>query len=245
MHPPNPKREYRKLPAVDALLREPPITLLVAQYGQEQVADTLRALLTGARQAIDKGRPAPEPNVWPQLLDDALTQSAIPSLRPVINASGVIVHTNLGRAPLSLAARRAVAEITTGYSNLEYDLTEGARGSRHDHARDLLCELTGAEDALILNNNAGAVYLVLAALCREGEVLISRGQLVEIGGGFRIPDVLRQSGATLVEVGTTNRTHARDYSAALSLQTAAIMRVHSSNFRQVGFVTEADLHTIG
>jgi L-seryl-tRNA(Ser) seleniumtransferase len=158
-------------------------------------------------------------------------------LRPVINATGVIVHTNLGRAPLSEAALAAVQAIASGYSNLEYELAPGTRGSRHDHARRLLCELTGAEDALVVNNNAAAVYLVLAALCQGREVLISRGQLVEIGGGFRIPDVLRQSGARLVEVGTTNRTHRHDFVQAITAETAAIMRVHSSNFRQVGFVT--------
>ena len=170
-----------------------------------------------------------------------LAAADLPSLRPVINATGVIVHTNLGRAPLSEAALAAVQAVAAGYSNLEYELAAGARGSRHDHARRLLCELTGAEDALVVNNNAAAVYLVLAALCQGREVLISRGQLVEIGGGFRIPDVLRQGGARLVEVGTTNRTHLHDFVQALTAETAAIMRVHSSNFRQLGFVTMPSL----
>jgi L-seryl-tRNA(Ser) seleniumtransferase len=236
--------EYRKLPAVDALLHMPAIALLAAEVGAERMTETLRSLLAQARAAIAAGQPAPDPDAWPALAEDALTHAMRPSLRPVINATGVIVHTNLGRAPLSSAARQAVNEVAAGYSNLEYDLEGGARGSRYDHARAALCELTGAEDALIVNNNAGAVYLVLAALCAGREVLISRGQLVEIGGGFRIPDVLRQSGARLVEVGTTNRTHVRDFVAALSPQTAAIMRVHSSNFRQIGFVTEPRLEEL-
>jgi L-seryl-tRNA(Ser) seleniumtransferase len=236
--------EYRKLPAVDALLRMPAIALLAAEVGAEHMTETLRSLLAEARAAIAAGRPAPQSDAWPALAEDALAQVMQLSLRPVINATGVIVHTNLGRAPLSAAARQAVNDVAAGYSNLEYDLEAGARGSRYDHARAALCELTGAENALIVNNNAGAVYLVLAALCAGREVLISRGQLVEIGGGFRIPDVLRQSSARLVEVGTTNRTHVRDFAAALSPETAAVMRVHSSNFRQIGFVTEPKLEEL-
>ncbi|MFN8487116.1 MAG: L-seryl-tRNA(Sec) selenium transferase [Caldilineaceae bacterium] len=233
--------EYRKLPAVDALLREPGVALLLHQYGQGQITATLRALLAQARQAIAHGQAAPERSQWTAYLATVLAQNNLPSLRPVINATGVLIHTNLGRAPLSDAACAAVSTVASGYSNLEYNLAAGQRGSRHDHARHLLCELTGAEDAIVLNNNAAAVYLVLATFCQGREVLISRGQLVEIGGGFRIPDVLRQSGAHLVEVGTTNRTYGRDFSEALSPTTAAIMRVHSSNFRQIGFVTMPEL----
>ena len=229
--------EYRKLPAVDALLRQPEVMLLAAAYGESHVADAIRSVLVEARQAIAAGEPAPLPVTLPALIQAHLAAAELPSLRPVINATGVIVHTNLGRAPLSEAALAAVQAIASGYSNLEYELAQGTRGSRHDHARRLLCDLTGAEDALVVNNNAAAVYLVLAALCQGREVLISRGQLVEIGGGFRIPDVLRQSGARLVEVGTTNRTHLRDFVQAITAETAAIMRVHSSNFRQLGFVT--------
>ena len=236
--------EYRKLPAVDALLRLPAIALLAAEAGTQTVTETLREILAQARADIAAGGSAPEPDAWPVLAADALAESMLPSLRPVINATGVIVHTNLGRAPLSAAARQAVHEAVAGYSNLEYDLEAGSRGSRYDHSRAALCELTGAEDALIVNNNAGAVYLVLAGLCAGRDVLISRGQLVEIGGGFRIPDVLRQSGARLVEVGTTNRTYGRDYALALTPETAAIMRVHSSNFRQIGFVAEPQLEEL-
>lgn len=233
--------EYRKLPAVDTLLHEPTIALLAAHYGQPQVTSTIRELLATARQAVRSGQPAPEREQWANQIEAELAQANLPSLRSVINATGVIIHTNLGRAPLSEAACQAITEVSRGYNNLEYNLVAGERGSRHDHARTLLCELTGAEDAIVVNNNAAAVYLVLAALCQGRQVLISRGQLVEIGGGFRIPDVLRQSGAQLVEVGTTNRTHARDFLEALTPQAAAMMRVHSSNFRQLGFVAMPEL----
>jgi L-seryl-tRNA(Ser) seleniumtransferase len=164
-----------------------------------------------------------------------------PTLRPAINATGVIVHTNLGRAPLSAEARAAMNAVAQGYSNLEYDLEDGRRGSRYVHAEQILCELTGAEAALAVNNNAAAVLLILMTFAQDREVIISRGQLVEIGGGFRIPDVMRQSGAALVEVGTTNRTYARDYEAAITENTAALMRVHRSNFRLVGFIHEPSL----
>lgn len=233
--------EYRKLPAVDAVLRSEQAAALAGIYGTAQVTATLRDLLDAARRAIGQGNPAPDPEGWPDRLAAALEGVFQPTLRPVINATGVIVHTNLGRAPLSDAALDAVRSVSLGYSNLEYDLAQGQRGSRHDHARTLVQTLTGAEDALVVNNNAGAVYLVLAAHCQGREVVISRGQLVEIGGGFRIPDVLRQSGARLVEVGTTNRTYGSDYDAALNADSAAIMRIHSSNFRQTGFVAQPDL----
>ncbi len=159
-----------------------------------------------------------------------------PNLRPVINATGVIINTNLGRAPLSQAALAAIQEAAGGYSNLEYDLEAGERGSRHAHVAALLCELTGAEAALVTNNNAAAVLLALSTLASGREVIISRGQLVEIGGGFRIPDVMRQSGCQLIEVGTTNRTRLADYEAAISERTALLLTVHPSNFRLVGFV---------
>ncbi len=237
----NRQEEYRKLPAVDALLREPAVMLLATEHGADYVTAALRELLAAARRVIAAGGSAPPAADWPARLAAALDAADRPTLRPVINATGVIIHTNLGRAPLSQAALAAVQAVAQGYSTLEYDLDAGTRGSRHSHAHSLLAQLTGAEDALVVNNNAGAVYLTLAALCAGREVIISRGQLVEIGGGFRIPDVLRQSGAILVEVGTTNRTHAYDIREAIGAQTAAVMRVHSSNFRQIGFVTEPSL----
>ena len=169
-----------------------------------------------------------------------LTTLLAPTLRPVINATGIIIHTNLGRAPLSPEALAAVAEAAAGYATLEYDLDRGRRGSRALHAERLLTRLTGAEAALVVNNNAAAVLLMLAALCREREVIISRGQLVEIGGGFRIPDVLAQSGARLVEVGTTNRTRVGDYEQAITPDTVAILIVHHSNYKIIGFSEEPE-----
>ena len=166
------------------------------------------------------------------------------TLKSVVNATGVVLHTNLGRAPLSKETTQAMNDINEGYSNLEYDLTSGGRGSRFDHLGTLLRRLTGAEDALILNNNAGAVLTTLAAICAGGEVIISRGQLVEIGGGFRIPDVMSQSGCILREVGTTNRTRASDYLEAVGPDTKALMRVHPSNFSIEGFTEEASLPDI-
>ncbi|MEX1018881.1 MAG: L-seryl-tRNA(Sec) selenium transferase [Litorilinea sp.] len=236
--------EFRKLPAVDSLLHNARVRALCTEHGQTAIVQVTRTLLAEQRAAIAQGAKAPAPEDWPDLIARAAARRAQPSLLPVINGTGIIIHTNLGRAPLSAAARRAVDAVAAGYSNLEYDLDAGARGSRHDHARQRLRRVTGAEDALIVNNNAAALFLVLAGLCVGKEVMISRGQLVEIGGGFRIPDVLRQSGAQLVEVGTTNRTHAADFRAAHTAQTAAILRVHSSNFKQIGFVTEPPLREL-
>ena len=166
------------------------------------------------------------------------------TLLKVINATGVILHTNLGRAPLSEDALQAVVDTASGYSSLEFDLEQGVRGSRSVHARDLLCRLTGAEDALVVNNNAGAVLLCLSALASRRKVIISRSQLVEIGGGFRIPDVMKQSGAKLVEVGTTNRVHPADYEEALKDGAALVMRAHTSNFKLVGFTTQPSLEEL-
>ncbi len=236
-----PNLEYRKLPAVDALLRHPAVQALVESYGSAAVTAAIRQRLDEARAQIRAGEPAPDDAVWRERIEAQLADALRPTLRPVINATGVIIHTDLGRAPLSAAARAAVDQISAGYNNLEYDLAAGERGSRYSHTRGLLCDLSGAEDALVVNNNASAIYLVLAALCAGREVIVSRGQLVEIGGGFRIPDVLRQSGARLVEVGTTNRTHPRDFANAIGPETAALMRIHASNFRQIGFVTMPEL----
>ncbi|NOK58432.1 MAG: L-seryl-tRNA(Sec) selenium transferase [Chloroflexi bacterium AL-W] len=235
---------YRKLPAVDTLVQ------LLEQRFQEDsmprhlLVNAARQSIDTARKAVTRGEEAPSTE---ELADVAFNQARVlgrPSLRPVINGTGVIIQTNLGRAPLSHAAIQAMEAVGTGYSNLEYDLEMGARGSRTTHVTALLCHLTGAEAALIVNNNAAAIYLTLITLAAGREVVVSRGQAVEIGGGFRIPDVLRQSGATLVEVGTTNRTYVRDYAAALSLQTALLMRIHTSNFRLMGFVHETPLHEL-
>ncbi len=241
--------ELRKLPSVDKLLQEDAVAGLVEQYGRELTLDALRAALDDARQAILGGEPAPEAEPLIATVARRVMANVRPSLYPVINATGVIIHTNLGRAPLSERARRAMAQVSIGYSNLEYDMAAGARGSRYVHAAELLHRLTGAEDALVVNNNASAVLLTLTALAKDRDVLISRSQLVEIGGGFRIPDVMRQSGARLVEVGTTNRTYVRDYADVLHpINTALLLRVHHSNFSITGFVHEpmlAELVALG
>jgi len=234
--------ELRKLPSVDKLLQADAVAGLVEKHGRELTLEALRAALDDARQATLDGEPTPKAETLVAEAAHRLSNELRPSLYPVINATGVIIHTNLGRAPLSERARQAMVQVSVGYSNLEYDMQAGARGSRYIHAADLLCRLTGAEDALVVNNNASAVLLTLTALAKEREVLISRSQLVEIGGGFRIPDVMRQSGAELIEVGTTNRTYVRDYADALHpVKTALILRVHHSNFQLLGFVHEPAL----
>jgi L-seryl-tRNA(Ser) seleniumtransferase len=235
------KEELRKLPSVDRLLQEEAVAALAARWGHELTVEAVREALDAARQAIREGEACPLPDALARQAEESLSARLRPTLRPAINATGVIVHTNLGRAPLSAEARAAMDAVALGYSNLEYDLERGGRGSRYVHAEEILCQLTGAEAALVVNNNAAAVLLILTCLAGGKEVIISRGQLVEIGGGFRIPDVMRQSGATLAEVGTTNRTYLHDYEAAINAATAALMRVHRSNFQLVGFVHEPPL----
>ena len=236
--------ELRKLPSVDRLLQDEAVAALTGRWGHDLTVAAVRETLDTARQAIRTGEAAPPEATLVAAISTRLAACLRPTLRPVVNASGVIVHTNLGRAPLSAEARSAMDAVAVGYSNLEYDLEAGERGSRYLHAEELLCRLTGAEAALVVNNNAAAVLLVLMALAHGREVIISRGQLVEIGGGFRIPDVMRQSGAHLVEVGTTNRTYTHDCEAAISAETVALMRVHHSNFRLLGFVHEPSLEEL-
>jgi L-seryl-tRNA(Ser) seleniumtransferase len=236
--------ELRRLPGVDRLLQDEQVAALAAQWGHELTVEVIRETLEGVRQAIRAGDGAPPPETWATAVSERLAARLQPTLRPVINATGVIVHTNLGRAPLSAETRAAMDAAALGYSNLEYDLEVGERGSRYVHAEALLCRLTGAEAALVVNNNAAAVLLILMALAQGREVIISRGQLVEIGGGFRILDVMRHSGARLAEVGTTNRTYISDYEAAIGAETVALMRVHRSNFRLVGFVHEPSLEEL-
>jgi len=224
------------LPGVDALLHSAEAAGLVEQYGHTAAVEALRQALEEARAQIQQGGELPDRAALIERAGLWAANALAPTLLPVINATGVILHTNLGRAPLSEQVVAAMRQVAEGYSNLEFDLPSGKRGSRYIHAEGLLCRLTGAEAALVVNNNAGAVLLALSALARAREVVISRGQLVEIGGGFRIPDVMAQSGATLVEVGTTNRTYLRDYEAAITEHTVALLRVHTSNFRLQGFV---------
>jgi L-seryl-tRNA(Ser) seleniumtransferase len=225
---------------VDRLLRDP----LLASLPRELAVRAARAVLDEARRAaLDDAGSLTRTTLedLPGLVELHVQRMTRPALRPVLNASGVVIHTNLGRAPLSRAARDAARAAAEGYSNLEYDLDAGGRGSRHSLVTDLLRQLTGAEDALVANNNAAALLLSLTALAQGREAIISRGQLVEIGGGFRIPDVMLQSGVSLVEVGTTNRTYAADFEAAITERTALLLRVHASNFLQVGFVHQPQL----
>src|SRR5215210_549518 len=225
------RMKLRDLPSVDELARD---ERLAAEPPALAVA-AARAALARAREEIEAGH---DPG---DLVERALAELAAaraPALRRTLNATGVIVHTNLGRAPLAEAALSRALEVGRGYSNLEYDLAAGGRGSRQDHVAGILRRLTGAEAALVVNNNAAAVLLALAALAEGREVLVSRGELIEIGDGFRIPDVLARSGARLREVGTTNRTRAADYERAIGPDTALLLRVHQSNFRVVGFAEQ-------
>ncbi len=230
----------RNLPAVDAVLAEPDVTALLAAHPRSLVVRAVRDTIDHAR--ADGGTTPPQG--WGAAVGARVQQLAAPSLLPVINATGVVLHTNLGRAPLARAAREAMTRIAAGYSNLEYDLARGARGSRHALCRDLLVELTGAEDAIVLNNAAGALLVALSALARDGEAIVSRGELVEIGGAFRIPDIMARSGATLVEVGTTNRTHLTDYEGAVTERTKLLLKVHRSNFQVTGFTAEVSAQQI-
>ncbi len=237
----------RSLPSIDRLLTLSESLLL--EFGRPLTTDALRATLDETRTRLQtSGDEAPAPETIIARASHLLHTWTTPTLQPVINATGVIIHTNLGRAPLSRAAIQAMQTAALGYTNLEYDLPKGQRGSRYDHAEDLLKRLTGAEAALVVNNNAAAVMLVLSALAKRRRVLISRTQLVEIGGGFRIPDVMAQSGAKLVEIGATNRVHLRDYETALAEQPIALLlSAHQSNFRILGFHTEptrAELATL-
>jgi L-seryl-tRNA(Ser) seleniumtransferase len=233
----------RALPSVDRLLAADGAADLIAAYGRGAATDALRAALDDARARLLAGDDdaAPGLSVLVARASEALASTFDPTLRVVVNATGVIVHTNLGRALLSDEAQAAVQAVAGAYNTLEYDLAAGARGSRYVHAERLLTQITGAEAALVVNNNAAATVLVLAALAGGREVVLSRGQLVEIGGGFRVPEIMQTSGALLVEVGTTNRTHPHDYERAIGEATAMLLRVHRSNFRQEGFVADVAL----
>jgi len=233
----------RQLPSVDRLLGESIVEQLLPFYGRRLVVTALRETLEQVREEVRGGANPPSQEALAARAATYLRDHLAPTLRPVINAAGVIIHTNLGRAPLSAAARAAIDAVSGGYSNLEYDLPAGQRGHRTVHAEQMLCELIGAEAALVVNNNAGAVLLALTGLAQGRGALISRGQLVEIGGGFRVPDVMAQSGVRLIEVGTTNRTHRRDYERGLASEedAALILRAHHSNFRMVGFTTEVPI----
>jgi len=229
----------RKVPSVDAILRASPVDA----GERRRLVESVREVLAEARAT---GGAALDPTTYARLARERLARRDAPTLRAVLNATGVVLHTNLGRAPLAEAALAAIRD-ASGAVSVEYDLERGVRGERHGHAARLLAEVTGAEDAVVVNNGAAAVLLALAATASKREVIVARGELVEIGGGFRIPDVLVRSGAKLVEVGTTNRTYVRDYANAITARTAAILRVHASNFALRGFVAKAasrDLATL-
>ena len=235
---------HRALPSVDRLAGDPRVQALIDSYSWEPVLALVRETLAESREAIGEGSSAPGFDDLAAAIEQRAEALWRPWPSPLINATGVVLHTNLGRAPLSAEAIEAAQRTAAGYSDLELDLDTGHRGSRQKHVSDLLCRLTGAEAALVVNNNASAVLLGLAALAAGKEVIVSRAEAVEIGGGFRIPDVLRQSGAALVEVGTTNRTYVRDFEAAITENTGAILSVHASNFRVVGFTHAPSLREL-
>jgi L-seryl-tRNA(Ser) seleniumtransferase len=235
------RNPLRELPSVDRLLSDARVAALVEAHGRPLVLAAVRDALARAREEVRAGYEAGD---LPERVNAALQARERPRLRRTLNATGVVIHTNLGRAPLAPEALARAVEVARGYSNLEYDLAEGSRGSRQDHAAPLLRELTGAEAALVVNNNAGAILLALAALAEGRQVVVSRGELIEIGDGFRIPDVLARSGAELVEAGTTNRTQVADYERAIGDRTAAILRVHQSNFRIVGFTEQPSVREL-
>ena len=228
----------RDLPSVNALLESAGVRSLLEQHPRRVVLEAVRSAVNAARNQGDAQRTEQQ---WVASIASAVESLSQPSLRRVINATGVVLHTNLGRAPLAESAMKAIADIAAGFSNLEYDLATGERGSRYSHCVGLLRQLTGAEDALVVNNCAAAMVLALNGLAQRKEVLVSRGELVEIGGSFRIPDIMARSGAKLVEVGTTNRTHDDDYRRAITPRTGAIVKVHRSNFAIEGFTSDVSV----
>ncbi len=241
------KQYLRQIPGVDAVLQMEAVRVALSRHPRKLVLDAIREELDETRKQILESPGAPaaiDPSELARSITDRADRLAAFTLRPVVNATGIVIHTNLGRSLLPEEALARLQTVCRGYSNLEYDLHSGERGSRHVHAEAILRELTGAQAALVVNNNAGAVFLILNSLARGREVVVSRGQLVEIGGSFRIPDVMSSSGAILREVGTTNRTHLKDYVSAITDQTALLMKVHTSNYRIVGFTKDVPLNEL-
>lgn len=243
----------KQLPAIERLLNAPPLLALAGQVPRTQLLEAAQETVAALRRELLQ---LSAPAAAPELSVEAVAERAAllakekmrPSLQPVINATGTLLHTNLGRAPLAQCALAAIAEVSRGYSNLEFDLASGERGHRFDHVEQLLCRLTGAEAAVVVNNNAGAVLLALTALAKGREAIVSRGEMVEIGGAFRVPEVMAAGGVMLKEVGTTNKTHLRDYREAIGSETGLLMKVHTSNYRIVGFtsaVSGAELVALG
>lgn len=245
MHQDDKKELLKKIPSVDRLLNTPELASLSARYPRNLTVRAIHETLADVRASIlGEGDPEPTPDLAlariAQMVIERLTRLARPSLRPVINATGVVVHTNLGRSILAERVLEKFRPLGGGYTNLEYDLHAGTRGSRYTHVEGILKEITGAEAAMVVNNNAAAVLISLETLAKDREVVVSRGELVEIGGSFRIPDVMRKSGARMVEVGTTNKSHLRDYEEVIGPETALLLKVHRSNFQIVGFTEDVD-----
>lgn len=236
---------YRKIPKVDVLLEKKEVQEMIKEYNRDIVMEAIRIELENLRMFIGNVEQETEAIARIDTLTERIYSQVQKAIRPnmtrVINGTGTILHTNLGRAPIGKKHMAHVAEIACGYSNLEYNLKAGRRGERYSHFEELICKLTGAEAAMAVNNNAAAVMLILSSLGKGGEVVVSRGELVEIGGKFRIPDVMEQSGAALVEVGTTNKTHIDDYEDAITEETKALLKVHTSNYRIVGFTETVDI----
>lgn len=238
----------RKIPSVEEILSKTEIIELLRVHPRSVVLEAIRIGLKTLREEIlakEESSPLDErlfslDRLLP-LFQQQISLQVRPRLRRVINATGIVIHTNLGRSPLHPSAVQHVIDVSATYSNLEFDLEQGERGSRYTHVEEILCKLSGAESAMVVNNNAGAVMLVLNTMAEGREVIVSRGELVEIGGAFRVPDVMRRSGALLHEVGTTNRTHPRDYQDAIGSQTALLLKVHTSNFRMLGFTSDVPL----
>jgi len=238
------KNELRKIPGVDTLMKDSKIKKLISEYGEELIVFSIRQVLSGVRDAVLKGKKIPSDDKILTLIKKRVYHIGTLSLKPMVNATGIVLHTNLGRAPLGSALTKEVTKIIEGYSNLEFDLEKGKRGHREDHISDLVTFITGAEDAVAVNNNAAGVYLSLKTFCETKEVVISRGELIEIGGSFRIPDIILQSGAKMVEVGTTNRTRISDYEAALTNKTAVLFKAHKSNYYIKGFSEEVEIEAL-
>lgn len=232
------KPSLRHLPSVDAVLQMPELGTALARFGRAAATAAIRAVLGDFREAVKSGSALPDHARIAQAAIERLDASDRPSLRPLFNLTGTVLHTNLGRAVLAEAAIEAATEAMRQAVSLEFDLASGARGERDDHLRAMVCELTGAEDATVVNNNAAAVLLVLNSLASGKEAVVSRGELIEIGGAFRMPDIMTRAGTTLVEVGTTNRTHPRDYENAIGPDTGLVLKVHTSNYRIEGFTRE-------
>lgn len=230
---------YRSIPKVDVLLENQAIQEMIERYSRDSVMEAIRAEMDNLRAFIsgcdEEDKAQEQIALLISHIGDAVEKMHTPDMKKVINGTGTILHTNLGRAPISREHMKKAFDIVTGYSNLEYNLEEGRRGERYSHFEKLLCKITGAEAAMAVNNNASSVLLILSSLAKGGEVIVSRGELIEIGGKFRIPDVMTQSGATLVEVGTTNKTHVSDYEENITEETKALLKVHTSNYKIVGF----------